>query len=133
VAILRRFLYLDALVHAVLGSMFALAPRFSAGSFLGLPVDPRNDPVFRLLGVTALVLALLLVLVAQRVEELWWWSWAFVVLMAGGALIATAHALFGLPDGAAAWPWWTIGGGSWVFTFGLLWGIARAGTEASPS
>jgi hypothetical protein len=83
----------------------------------------------RLAGVAGFSLALLMVLVAQRIEELWWWSWAFVILGFGAAAVATVHAVFGLPLGAAAWPWWVWAAISWSLTFGLLWGLARAGVE----
>ena len=88
-----------------------------------------DDALLRLLGVSGFVLALLMVLVGHRIEELWWWSWAFVILEAGGAAVATFHALLGLPVEAAAWPWWLMGGLSWLFTLGLLWGLARTGIE----
>lgn len=128
VAILRRVLYLDAVFSAV-GSMLLLAvPRTVLVTLLGQPA-PADDSWMRLLGTAGFVLALLMVLVAQRIEELWWWSWAFVILEFGAAAITTLHALFGVPRGAAAWPWWFLAGGSWALCFGILLGLARAGTE----
>ncbi len=56
----------------------------------------------------AVVLALLMVLVAQRLEDVWWWAWAFVVLEAGTGTVFFLHALLGLPDGVAAWSWWVL-------------------------
>ena len=56
-----------------------------------------------------------------------------VVLEAGTAAVATLNASFGLADGTAGWPWWTLGLVAWAFAGGFLWGIARAGTEAPPS
>ncbi len=58
-----------------------------------------DDAWIRALGVIAVVLALLMVLVAQRLEDVWWWAWAFVVLEAGTATVFVLHALFGLPEG----------------------------------
>jgi hypothetical protein len=129
VAVLRRVLYLDALVSAVTGLALAAAPAWVFETLLGQP-RTTDVAIHRLAGVASFTLALLMVLVGHRVEELWWWCWAFVVLEVGAAAVATLHAAFGLPAGAAAWPWWALGIGSWAFAGAFLWGIARAGAEA---
>jgi hypothetical protein len=129
--ILRRTLYVDALISAIVGILLVAAPRFLLTTLLG-QLDVPDPAPLRLLGVAAFTLALLMVLIAHRVRDLWWWCWAFVVLEAGTAAVSTLHAAFGVPDGAAAWPWWALGLGSWAFAFAFLWGIARAGTEAAP-
>jgi hypothetical protein len=131
VAILRRVLYLDALVSAVIGLALASIPAWVFETLLGQP-RPVDDAIHRLGGVASFSLALLMVLVGHRIEELWWWCWAFVVLEVGAAVVATLHAAFGLPTGAAAWPWWALGISSWAFAGALLWGIARSGVEAPP-
>jgi hypothetical protein len=131
IALLRRVLYLDALGCIVVGLPLVVAPRSLGVGLLGQPEYP-DYAVVRLLGVCLLTLALFMVLVAQRIEELWWWSWALVILAFGGAAVATLHALLGVPPGAAAWPWWLLAAGSWGFCFGLLWGLARAGVERPP-
>jgi hypothetical protein len=131
VSILRRVLYLDALVSAVIGMALAAAPAWVFESLLGQP-RAADVAIHRLAGVASVTLALLMVLVGHRVKELWWWCWAFVVLEAGAAAVATLHAALGLPPGAAAWPWWALGIGSWAFAGALLWGIARSGVEAPP-
>ena len=76
----------------------------------GGSANPRSidDAWLRALGVIAVVLALLMMLVAQRLEDVWWWAWAFVVLEAGTATVFMLHALFGLPDGASTWSWWLL-------------------------
>jgi hypothetical protein len=130
-AILRRTLYLDALISVVIGILLVAAPAFLLTTLLDQP-DVPDPALLRLLGVAAFTLALLMVLIAHRIQDLWWWCWAFVVLEAGTAAVSTLHAAFGVPDGAAVWPWWVLGLGSWAFAFAFLWGIARAGTEASP-
>jgi hypothetical protein len=132
VAVLRRVLYLDALVSAVVGLSLVAAP---AWVFVTLLSQPRaaDVAIHRLAGVASFTLALLMVLVGHRVEELWWWCWAFVVLEVGAGAVTTLHAAFGLPAGAAAWPWWALGIGSWAFAGAFLWGIARAGNEATPA
>lgn len=127
-AILRRVLYIDALGCVLVGVSLAFAPGFMVSTIFGQPAYPDYG-VVRLLGVSLFVLALLMVLVAQRIEELWWWSWAFVILEFGGAAVATLEAAFGLPAEAAAWPWWLLALGSWALCFGLLWGLARTGVE----
>ena len=131
-AILRRVLYLDALLSAVFGFAVAAVPRFLIVTIFGQP-DYPDYAVARLLGVSLFSLALLMVLVAQRIEELWWWSWAFVILEFGGAAVGTIHAAFGVPTGAPGWPWWLLAAGSWILCFALVWGLAVAGAGRSPS
>jgi hypothetical protein len=131
VAFLRRVLYLDALVSAVVGLALAAAPGWVFETALGQP-RAADMAIHRLAGVASFSLALLMVLVGHRVEELWWWAWAFVVLEVGAAAVATFHAAFGLPAGAATWPWWALGIGSWAFAGAFLWGIVRSGVEAPP-
>jgi hypothetical protein len=128
VKLLRRALYLDALLSALGATVLLAAPRFLLVTLLGQPEYPDYG-FMRLLGVAAFALALLMVLVAHGIEELWWWCWAFVILEFGAATVATLHVLWGLPADAAAWPWWAMAGITWIFTFALLWGLARTGTE----
>ncbi len=130
--LLRRVLYLQALGSFLGGLGLVVAPRFLLVTVFGQPEYP-DYALVRLLGVADLALALLLVLVAQRVSELWWWSWAFVVLAGGTAAVVTLHAAFGLPDGASTWMWVGLSAYSWAIAFGLLWGLARAATEAQAS
>ena len=125
-------LYLQALAATLLAIGLIAFPGFLLQTLLGQPPYPDYAWV-RLAGVQAVGLSLLIVLVVRRIEELWWWSWAFVVVAFGTAAVTTLHALFGIPDGAAAWPWWALGLLSWLITFGLLRGIAQAGEQASPA
>ena len=129
-SLLRRVLYLDALLTGLASVAIVFAPRFVAVTVLSQPEYPDYAPL-RLLGVAGFALTLLMVLVGNRVEELWWWAWAFVVLEGSAAAVKTLHAAVGLPPEAAVWPWWIWGVVSWGFAFAFLWGIARAGTEAS--
>jgi hypothetical protein len=126
--ILRRVLYLDALLSALLGLALAMAPGFAIVTVLGQPAAP-DWALVRILGISLFTVALLMVLVAQRVEELWWWSWAFVIQGVGVAVVSTLHPLFGLPQGAASWPWWLLAAVVWALVLGYLWGLARAGIE----
>lgn len=131
-ALLRRILYLDALREAVAGVALLGFPGVLLIELFDQP--PYGDyALVRILGFALLAMAMLMVMVGHRVEELWWWSWAFVVLEVGRAAIATLNALIGLPPGAGALLWWLIAGVSWLFAGGLLWGLARAGTEAPPA
>jgi hypothetical protein len=132
VAALRLVLYLDAVASLVGGVLLLAVPRTVLVTLLGQPA-PADEAWLRLLGTTAFVLSLLMVLVAQRLEELWWWSWAFVILEFGAAAVTTLHALFGVPRGTASWPWWSMAAVSWGLTFGFLWGLGRAGQERPPS
>ena len=76
-----------------------------------------------------MVLALLMVLVAQKIEDLWWWTWAFAVLEVGLATVFVLTALLGLPDGAATWPWWLLGALNGALGAGLLAGLGEAGQQ----
>jgi hypothetical protein len=131
VGLLRRVLYLKALEAFLGGLGLAVVPRFLLVTVLGQPEYPDYAFV-RLLGVADVALALVLVLVAQRVQEMWWWSWAFVVLTGGSAAVVTLHAAFGLPEGASPWMWVGLAAFSWGIAFGLLWGLSRSATEALP-
>lgn len=129
---LRRVLYLYALFGAVIGVALLTFPRFLLVDLLGQPAYTDYAWV-RLVGTHSLGLTLLGVLVGHRVEDLWWWSWAFVAVAFGIAAVTTLHAAFGLPSGAAIWPWMVLAGLAWAIAFGLVWGIARAGLERPPS
>ena len=60
----------------------------------------------RLLGVQTFGLALVMVLVAHRVEELWWWSWAFAFTDVAVMGIVVLNLAFGLAPGQSAAVWW---------------------------
>ena len=86
---LRRILKLqaDAVGDLRLGARDSA--RLAGRDVAGQP--PLEDLAWlRALGVMAIVLALLMVLVAQRLEDVWWWSWAFVLLEAGTATVFAA-------------------------------------------
>jgi hypothetical protein len=131
VAILQRVLYLDALTSAVVGVLLAAVPRFLMETVFGQPRSP-DDEVYRLLGVALILASLLMVLVGHRIEDVWWWCWAFVFFEAGTALVSLLNAALGMPPGAAAWPWWVLGLVSLSFAATFVWGIGRAGMERPP-
>ena len=128
---LRRILYLTALIWGVAGVLLIAVPRFLLVTVFAQPVYVDYAWV-RIGGIDAVALALLAVLVAHHVEQAWWWSWAFVVVAAGEALVATLNALFGAPPGAGLWLWWLFAGGQWALAAGMVYGIGRAGAERPP-
>jgi hypothetical protein len=128
VDVLRRVLYLAALIWGAAGVLLVTVPGFLLIRVFGQPGYEEYAWV-RIGAVDAVALALLAVLVAHHLEQAWWWSWAFVVVAAGEALVFTLNALVGTPEGAAVWPWWLFAIGQWLLALGLLWGLARAGAE----
>lgn len=126
--LLRRLLKVQAILWAAWGLLALVAPRWQVETAMGQPA--LGDAVWlRSIGVLSLALALLMVLVSQKLDEVWWWSWAFAVVDIGLATVCVVHVLLGLPDGAAAWPWWALGGVNAVLGAGLLAGMAGAGQE----
>src|SRR4029453_17670048 len=122
---------LQALVWAACGIAIAVAPRFVLVTVFNLP--PLLDQGYvRIAGVCAFSLSLLMVLVARRLESLWWFAWAFVLATAGSAIVAALNALFGLPDGVSPLLWWLFATVSTAFTLGLLAGGAKHGTDPPP-
>jgi len=128
VSILRRFAYLTAAVNAVVGLALAAVPKFVTKTVFSQVPYPEYAWV-RIAGVEAFGLALLQVLVAQRAAEVWWWSWAFVIVEGLIAVIAALNAIFGLTAGSSSVLWWLIAGVNAVLTAGILWGLGRTGQE----
>jgi len=131
VELLRRVLILQAAVWAACGVAVAVAPGFVLVTLFDLAPLPDSGYV-RIAGIFSFSLALLMVLVARRVAELWWFAWAFVIAAAGSAIVASLNAAFGLSDGASPLLWWLFAATSTAFTVGLLTGLAKTGTERPP-
>ncbi len=127
-AILRRFLYYTAALWAVCGVAVAAAPHWVLVS-LFKQVEFPDYAYVRVTGAMSVGLALLMVLVAQRMDELWWFSWAFVLTGAAIVTITGLHAIFGVPGGSSAVLWWLFAGSNAALTAGLLFGMAMAGQE----
>jgi hypothetical protein len=128
VKLLRRLLKVQAALWAAWSLAIGIAPAWVMEDLLGQPA--LVDYVWvRAAAVLGVVLALLMVLVAQKIDELWWWSWAFAVLEVGTASVFALNAAFGLPDGAAAWPFWGLAVANGAFGAGLLVGMGLAGQE----
>lgn len=127
-AFLRRTLYLQALVWAVVGvALVALPKLLLENLFDQLPLD--DYAWVRIVGLQAFGLAMLMVLVAHRIDEVWWWSWAFAIPTGLSAVTALLNAAFGLRDGSSAVLWWLFGAVALAFTAQLLYGLLRAGQE----
>ena len=104
--LLKRFLYWEAVLLAV-GGLFASAfPRWLLETVFAQPPSP--DGWVRIAGVQALGFAMLAVVIAHRIEELWWASWAYVITSALVAAVTAGYALFGLPEGVSAVLWWLM-------------------------
>ena len=74
--LLRRALVWQAALWAAFGLVLAIAPGWVIESVFDQP--PLGEEAWmRVSGIMAIALAGLMVLVSHRVEELWWWSWAF--------------------------------------------------------
>lgn len=123
---LRRSLYAQAVLSAALGLALAVAP----GTVLDLLGQPPTAGILpRLLGIHAVGFALMQTIIGHRVETLWWFSWTFVLTAAATVVAAALHALVGMPDGAAAWPWWALAALQSGVAVLTLVGLARAGLE----
>jgi hypothetical protein len=128
---LRRVLKVQAALWALVGVAFVVAPTVFLDHVVDLGGDDRATVLVRLLGVTAVILAMLMVLVSQHVGETWYWAWAFALLEAGVATVSVLHALFGVPDGSGTWQWWLAGVVSIAFCVLDLFGLVRA-EQAKP-
>lgn len=129
--LLKRVLYWEAGILAVSGLFAASFPRWLLETMFAQPPGP--DVWVRVAGVQAMGFAMLAVVIAHRIEQLWWASWTYVITGAGITVVAVGYALFGLPDAASAVLWWLMAVESTVITAGLLVGLAQTGTERDPN
>ena len=125
-AILRRALLLFAAVWAVCGIGIAVVPRWLLVTWFDQPAYPDYTYV-RVCGVAALGSAALALMISRRLDDVWWWSWAFVLEAGATALVTGLHALF--VGGGGAWFWWIFAIGNGALAAFLVAGIARAGVE----
>lgn len=122
--LLQRVLKVQAALWALFGILGLAIPAALTDRLFG--ADAGVDALTRLLGVAALVLAMLMVLVSQHAIETWWWAWAFALLEAGVATVCILHAAVGTSESVSAMPWWTLGVVSLVFGGLDLVALARA-------
>lgn len=125
--LLRRTLSVGALLLLGFSIPLLVIPGPLVEGLLG---QATTDEVWlRLFGAAGLALAMFHVLILRKLEDLWWWTWAFVIFDGLSALIVVLHAAVGLPPGSSAWPWWLYGVGSAAFVVLYVAGLARAGQE----
>lgn len=127
-ALLRRVLYWQAALWTVGGSVEIAAPRWFLETLFHQPPYPDVAYV-RSIGVMCVALALFMVLVAQRIEDVWWWAWIFALADAALATVSVLNALLGPVEGSATTYWWLLSIANVVFASGLLVGMARTGQE----
>jgi hypothetical protein len=72
---------------------------------------------------------MLMVLVAHRAEDVWWWSWAFVIPTGLIAVVAALNASISLPELSSSVLWWLLAGISTALVAGLFLGLARTSRE----
>ena len=126
--LLRRTLYAMAAVWGGSAIVLVAVPRWVLVDVFAQVPSPDHAWV-RIAAVAGLGLALLMVITAQRLEEIWIFTWAFVFVAAGTFIVAIANAVWGAPNGSGTGLWWLLGAASLLFTLGLLAGLAKTGTE----
>jgi hypothetical protein len=125
--VLRRALGLGAVLLLVVAVILVAVPRTIAERVMGQSTG--DDVWIRLTGAACIALALFHVLVIRKLDDLWWWCWAFVLFDASVAAISLTHAAVGVAEGSAVWPWWILGTTAVAFTVLYLVGLANAGRE----
>jgi hypothetical protein len=128
VKLLRNALYLTAAAWAGSGIAFALFPATILVRWFDQPAYP-DDAAVRATGILCAGMALLMVLVAQKHEEVWWWSWAFAITAAALGTLSAVNAIWGLPPHAGALIWWLFAGGNFAFAALILLGMESASHE----
>ena len=126
--LLRRVLYWQASLWAASGLLEIAAPHWFLQTLFHQPPYPDLAYV-RSMGVMCVAFALLMVLVAQKLEDVWWWAWAFAVTDAALATVCGLNALIGPIEGSATVFWWLLAAGNVAFGAALLIGMAGAGEE----
>jgi hypothetical protein len=125
-AILRRALLLFAGVWALCGIGIALVPRWLLVTWFDQVPYPDYTYV-RVCGIAAVGSAALALMISRRLDDLWWWSWAFVLEAGSTAVVTGFHALSSTGEGP--WFWWLFAATNALLTGSLVLGIARAGVE----
>jgi hypothetical protein len=128
---LRRALYAMAAVWAGCGVALVAAPRVVLVDVFHQVPYPDYAYV-RIAGVVSFATALLMVITAQKLEEMWVFTWAFVFAGAGTFAVAGANAAWGHPSRSGLLLWWSFAAISLAFTLALLIGLAKTGTERPP-
>jgi hypothetical protein len=123
-------LYLEAALFALVGAAVALAPTVLLPHLFGEPAGLSRETAWvRLTGVEAVGLAMLMVVVGHRVEQLWWWSWAFAFTTLAMTGVVVLNAAFGLDPGEDLVARWLFAGVMVALTAGLLYGLFVSSRE----
>ena len=131
VKLLRTVLYLDAVVWAVTGLLLILMPAWLLEDvFDQAPVG--EYAWVRMAAILGIAVAMLMFMVAHRIETLWWFAWAFVLTEGALAALAILNAALGPPEGSGSVLWWLFGIVSAGFAVALLVGLGRTGLERQP-
>jgi hypothetical protein len=126
--VLRRALQVGATLWALFGLLLAVVPVWVLES--GFGQEPLDEYTWvRILGIQCVGTAMLMVMVAHRIETLWWFSWAFVLVFGGVALVSVLNVLFSLAPGASALAWWLLAAATAALATALVIGLARTGLE----
>src|SRR5262245_41231612 len=128
---LRRTLVWQAALWAGFGLVLVIAPGWLIETVFDQPAL-GEEAWLRVSGVMAIALAGMMVLVSHRVDDLWWWSWTFVILGVASGTILALNALVGVPASAPSWPWWLLAGVNAGFALIELTALARIGIERPP-
>ena len=95
-SLLRRALGVGAVLLVALSVPLVVLPRTVVETVMGQ--GPMPDAVWiRLFGAGGVALALFHVLILRKLEDLWWWCWAFVIFDGLTSLIVILHVSTGLP------------------------------------
>ena len=121
---LRRVLYAQAAAFFLSGVGLAVVPGPVLRHLFGEPVSlPGQLGWVRLAGVEAIGLSMLMVMVGHRVEELWWWAWAFAITTFGVTAAVVFNAAFGAHRPESRLAWWLFGVALLAFTGAMLYGL----------
>jgi hypothetical protein len=127
-SLLRRVLGVGAVVTFLLSAPLVVVPGTIVEGLMGqAPV--ADDIWIRLFGTAGITLALFHVLILRKLDDLWWWVWAFVIFDGLSSVIVITHAAVAVPEASSGWPWWTYGAISVLFTALYVVGLAKAGQE----
>jgi hypothetical protein len=125
---LRRVLVIEAIVLAICGLALVIAPKFLIHTVFRQAPFPEYAWI-RMGGIASFTLAMYTVLLARKVEDLWWWTWALVIGTGSVAVLCLLKAVFKVGSGSAPLFWWVLGLGAAAFTAALMWGLASASKE----
>jgi hypothetical protein len=128
VLFLQRVLKLQAAVWLLVSLPELIVPEWFLVTVWKQPVYPDYAYV-RSMGAAAVGLALFMILIAQRIEEVWFWAWGFVAVNGLLATVCALSALLGPTSGSASLYWWLLAAGNVAFAVALIIGMNRAEAE----